>query len=400
MPTFSDGEEARQGSLPAKHMVGRNAFVSGGIYLIQDDQQLVEMTEKTYETEDFLQGLLARYPNLLAGDQMDTSQPRRWLLISRERGVPSEEGGGYKWSVDHLFLDQDAVPTIVEVKRSSATRIRREVVGQMLDYATNAVVYWPVETIRAEFEANHEDPQQLIAKFLSGAEADEEEFWQKVKTNLQAGKVRLVFVADKVPTELRRVVEFLNQQMDPAEVLAVEIKQYVGGTLRTLVPRVIGQTVEAQQKKSSITRGSRQWDEASFFEELNAQAPAAVEPARAIYQWATNSASRIKWGKGKQYGTFTPVIEHRGAEHKPIQVWTGDYFYVTFNDLMTQPPFTDEHERLELLRRLNNLSGVTIPRSAIEKWPSIALTTLNNEANLAQFLEVLDWIAQEIRTTT
>jgi hypothetical protein len=147
--------------------------------------------------------------------------------------------------VDHLFLDQDAVPTIVEVKRSSDTRIRREVVGQMLDYAANAVVYWPVETIRAEFEAHQEDPQQRIADFLGDTETEEVEFWQKAKTNLQAGKVRLVFVADVIPAELRLVVEFLNQQMDPAEVLAVEIKQYIGGTLRTLVPRVIGQRVEA-----------------------------------------------------------------------------------------------------------------------------------------------------------
>ena len=373
--------------------------MSGGIYLIQHGKKLVEMTEAKYDSEDLLQGLLAQYPNLLAGDQMDASQPRRWLLVSRERGVPAEEGGGYRWAVDHLFLDQDAVPTIVEVKRSTDTRIRREVVGQMLDYAANAVVYWPVETIRAEFEAQHENPQQAIAEFLSGTETDEEKFWQKAKTNLQAGKVRLVFVADEIPTELRRVVEFLNQQMDPAEVLAVEIKQYVGGDSKTLVPRLIGQTAEAQQKKSTTARASRQWDEDSFFEELGAQAPAAVEPARAIYEWATKRASGIKWGKGKQYGTFTPVIEHGDAEHRPIQLWTGDYFYVTFNWMKTQPPFADEHKRLELLRRLNNLPEVTIPRSAIEKWPSIALTTLNIEGALAQFLEVLDWIVEEIIAT-
>ncbi len=67
-----------------------------------------------------------------------------------------------------------------------------------------------------------------------------EEFWQKIKTNLQAGKVRLIFVSDKIPTELRRIVEFLNQQMDPAEVLAVEIKQYVSqdSSSKTLVPRI------------------------------------------------------------------------------------------------------------------------------------------------------------------
>ena len=76
-------------------------------------------------------------------------------------------------------------------------------------------------------------------------EADLEGFWQKVKTNLQAGKVRLIFVADEIPTETRRVVEFLNGQMDPAEVLAVQIKQYAGQGMKTLVPRVIGQTAEA-----------------------------------------------------------------------------------------------------------------------------------------------------------
>ena len=42
----------------------------------------------------------------------------------------------------------------MEVKRSGDTRIRREGVGQMLDYAANAGVYWPVEEIKAKFEAN------------------------------------------------------------------------------------------------------------------------------------------------------------------------------------------------------------------------------------------------------
>ncbi len=55
--------------------------------------------------------------------------------------------------MDHLFVDQAGVPTIVEVKRSSDARIRREVVGQMLDYAANAVVYWNLDHLRAMFES-------------------------------------------------------------------------------------------------------------------------------------------------------------------------------------------------------------------------------------------------------
>src|SRR5713101_6616197 len=129
-----------------------------GIFLIQANGELVEMNEQAYNSEDLLQELLAKYPALLAGNQIDPKAPRKWLFIERESTVPSKEGGGGRWSADHLFLDQDAIPTIVEVKRSSDTRIRREVVGQMLDYAANAVVYWPVERIRAEFEKYSANP--------------------------------------------------------------------------------------------------------------------------------------------------------------------------------------------------------------------------------------------------
>ncbi|MCA1990915.1 MAG: hypothetical protein LDL41_02550, partial [Coleofasciculus sp. S288] len=185
--------------------------MGSAIYLIQDGTQLVEMTEQPYESEDLLQKLLASYPNLLAGEQIDSTTPRRWLLVSREMGVPFEEDGCDRWSLDHLFLDQDGIPTFVEVKRSNNTQIRREVVGQMLDYAANGVVYWSIEKIRAQFEANcqvkGQDSEQILGEFL-GAEVDATEFWENVKTNLLAGKVRLVFVADKIPTELQRVVEF------------------------------------------------------------------------------------------------------------------------------------------------------------------------------------------------
>lgn len=42
-----------------------------------------------------------------------------------------------------------------------------------------------------------------------------------------------------IPPELRRVVEFLNEQMDPAEVLAIEVKQFIGEEI-TLVPESWG----------------------------------------------------------------------------------------------------------------------------------------------------------------
>jgi hypothetical protein len=187
-----------------------------GVFVLRDENTLVPMQVASFASEDDFQRLLADFPALLAGDQMDRNNPKRFLLISREQGIASEEGGSARWSLDHLFLDQEGIPTLVEVKRGTDSRIRREVVGQMLDYAANCVVYWPVEELRARFETrcaeDAEDPAETFIGFL-GPEADVEAFWGQVRTNLQAGKVRMLFVADRIPTELRRVVEFLNGQM-------------------------------------------------------------------------------------------------------------------------------------------------------------------------------------------
>ena len=201
--------------------------MSRSIFLINHSGELTELREQPYDTEALLQRLLADYPGVLSGDSSNEDDARRWLLIRREIDVPDVLDGGGRWSVDHLFLDQDAVPTLVEVKRSSDTRIRREVVGQMLDYAANAVVYWPVDKIRRSFEERCSlkglDAEAEVAQLLGEPVADDsaeetsvdvEAFWLRAKTNLQAGRVRLVFVADVIPPELRRVVEFLNQQME------------------------------------------------------------------------------------------------------------------------------------------------------------------------------------------
>ena len=245
------------------------------IFIIQDDGTLIEMNEQAYDSEELLQRLLADYPSLLAGGQVDVVSPRRWLLVKREMGIPGEEAGGGRWSLDHLFLDQDGIPTLVEVKRSTDTRLRREVVGQMLDYAANAVVYWPVERIREEFKVSNQDADERLLELL-GEDGNLEKFWEQVKTNLQAKRIRMLFVADVIPPELRRIGEFLNEITDPTEVLAVEIKHYVGQGLKTLVPRVIGQT----EKRPPRSPGRNRIDEearlafwTAFHDKVTKEAP-------------------------------------------------------------------------------------------------------------------------------
>jgi hypothetical protein len=245
-----------------------------GIFLRHGDE-LLPMVEQPYEAETVLQELLASYPGLLSGDQ---DRDRRWLLVRRELGVAAAEGAADCWSLDYLFLDDEGVPTLVVVKRSADSRIRRAVVGQMLDYAPNAVAYLDVEKDSITFEARCDnegrEPAEVLTDVL-GADEEIAEFCQRVKTNLAAGKLRLVFVADVIPAELQRIVEFLNEQMSSTEVLALEVKQYADerAQRQTLVSRVIGRTAAAQQRKSSAQPESEwTWTEyAGVFARPNSQ---------------------------------------------------------------------------------------------------------------------------------
>src|SRR5262249_35971264 len=209
------------------------------------------------------------------------------------------------------------------------------------------------------------DPVQALEALL-GPEADQEWFWQQVKANLQLGKIRMVFVADMIPPELQRIVEFLNSQMDPAEVVAVEIRQYVGQGLKTLVPRVMGQTVEAQQKKTHGPHEGRQWDEASFFQNLETRRGSnEANIARKILAWAQTRNLRLWWGQGKHDGSFFPMFDYQGKQYWLISVWTYGRVEIQFQMLKTARPFDTEAKRFELLQRLNELPGVIIPPDAI-----------------------------------
>lgn len=379
--------------------------MSAKIYLLQDDGTLQSLTEKPYANEGLLQELLVNYPDLLAGDQIDETSPRRWLLVSREFGVPLEKDGGDQMSIDHLFLDQDAVPTLVEVKRSSDTRIRREVVGQMLDYASHAVAYWSAETIRARFESRCEveqkDPIQVTAQFIETEDdADVEAFWGQVKTNLQAGRIRLIFVADEIPAELRRVVEFLNRFMDPVQVLAVEVPQYVGQGLSTLVPRLIGQTTETQKKSTGGSAQKKQWDEQTFFQALEERkGTVQANIARKILNWAQNKATRIYWGRGSRSGAFVPILNHKDRDHQLFVVWTYGTIEIYFYWYQYKEPFDSEEKRRELLNRLNAIEGVSLPEDVITKRPGIPLTVVLNEKELSEFIAAFEWMIDEIKAS-
>ena len=250
------------------------------IYTRGERGGLEPLEEEPFSTEDELQALIAEYPELLDGEQIRPGDPRRWILITREQGIADTPDAADRWSVDLLIVDQDAVPTLAEVKRGSNREIRRTIVGQLLEYAAHAAGTWTADKLRQTFEESTDDPDEVLADLLQGDEETDADdflkkvdgFWEKVATNLTARRLRLLFIADEIPDALEQVVKFLNEQMPGIEVLAVEIKQFRGESSQTLVPRVIGRTA-AKPRESFSSRSHERVDMEPYMDFLRSGRP-------------------------------------------------------------------------------------------------------------------------------
>jgi len=229
------------------------------IFVQDQEGQLDSLEEERFSSEEELQSLLAARPELLDGEQMNPDAPRRWMVVAREQGIAQVAGEGDWWSVDHLLVDQDAIPTLVEVKRGANSEVRRTVVGQMLEYAAHARLSWNADGMRRAFEDTVREgdrpSQEVLGELLqSDSELDADAFWQKVATNLDAVRLRLLIVADDIPAPLKQIAEFLDSQMPNVEVRTVEIKRYRNHSMQILVPRVFGGSSKGSRTTSVPTQ--------------------------------------------------------------------------------------------------------------------------------------------------
>lgn len=277
------------------------------------------LQQSPYDSEKVLQKALAQFPQVIAGATTSGVNEPQLLLISREMSVPGGDASGRSFSLDHLFIDSECVPVFVEVKRASDTRIRREVVGQMLDYAANGVKYWPITALQDALTKRATSENRDAALLIKDLYPDLElaEFWRRVEDNLRTGNVRLLFVADSLPSELVSIIEFLNEHLSPVEVLGVELQQFKSGEHIAYVPVVRGQTNAAASAKTS--GGGLAWSRETFLEAAESRVSDAEMEliARLFADVDGHQGGKLNWGKGATPG----VAGWYTLAGRPTAVW-------------------------------------------------------------------------------
>lgn len=373
-----------------------------GLYFKSSEGELTELEPRLLgETAD-LQPLLARAPRLLTGDRDGSAG--RYVLVQRELGIVHGEDAGARWSVDHLFLDDEGVPTLVEVKQSANTQIRREVVGQLLEYAANFTNYWSAERIRSSFEGawreNGRAPEDVLLEAVGASDA--EAFWATVDERITARRLRLVFVADAIPSELRQIIEFLNEELRNTEVLGIEIREHAGDGGSLITSRTIGSTEAARVGKGAGS-GSRKWRKWTEPEYLATVLEQRGEEDHAtlvrLLNWAKqhDPPLTITFGTGLRNPGMQIGMKRDDAYLFPFTLYTGGGVEVNFQQMagIPYPPFHRLDKRIELQRRLIDELGVDIPDDRVSLRPSFSRKVLFDEEGFARFLAIYEWALAE-----
>lgn len=196
------------------------------------------------------------------------------------------------------------------------------------------------------------------------------------------------------------MVEFLNAQIRPAEVLAVELRRFHGGGLRTLAPIVFGQTEETiDQKSVGMAKPRQLWDEARLLDApVLTTDEAAAATTKAVVEWMKVKADRIAFNDAPSYGSATAEIDVGSETIGLMRLWTDGRVAISFAQLKLTPAFADLAARQELLDRHAVLPGQATRPDAIEKQTTIRLAGISADAG-ASFLAIRDWAAKRLRGT-
>jgi hypothetical protein len=230
-----------------------------------------ESEKSTAYDEEWLQRLIMEYPSLLPVDQIE---PAFANLVPICIELPTPSG-----FVDNLFVTPDGNLALIECKLWRNPEARREVIGQIIEYAKDLSA-WTYQKLQEAISrttlfggSNGEKTGSLYETVSSRGETDEAFFIDAVSRNLRRGRFLLLIVGDGIREGVESITAFLQQYAGLHFTLAiVELALFEGPTGGYIAqPRVLAKT-------TNIDRGIVTVDDEGRITIKPAAAPAGQEP--------------------------------------------------------------------------------------------------------------------------
>ena len=366
--------------------------------LLIDGDRITPLNEAKFGEEAKLQDYLEDYPTLIPlADIVEGAS--QLLCVGREVGV----GSG---SIDLLCIDKDGLLTIVETKLRRNREARREVVGQIIEYASY-VSQWTADDVYRIANEYYEESARVppvyrgktlggIMEEVVGGEYSDDDFRTGIERNLKDGRIRLIIAVDELIEPLRATVTFLNSHSN-FDILLLQVTVFQESEAKkVLVPVLFGYAAKSAERAA---RQTKHWDEGSFLSDADKIcAPATAQTVKKLYEFAKASADEISWGRGATYGSFTFRKYRHGTLVSIFNLNSQGSGYVCFGELVSKGV---NDELLQTFRdRLNEIPGFNIPLAAIElgRFPSLSAEVLTSAEDFRSFQDAVLTLCQQIET--
>ncbi|MCL1592964.1 MAG: hypothetical protein M3132_01265 [Actinomycetia bacterium] len=259
------------------------------ILINRDSEGWRAPSRQTVTDEAELQRILTSSPELLPGPEEIP------LLAAAEFPVISGR-------VDIVAVAADGTIIVVECKLRANPEIRRQVLGQVLAYAS-ALWQMPFEQFESSF--HHRSGQSLFSldEQVDDSLWDADEFRRSVSSNLQSGTFRVVVAVDEITDELKRTIAYLNgHTTNTLEIVALELGYMRDGDIEILVPTVYGEETAATKREAR----TRRWTEQQFWQHASeVSSDESLTAIKTMHEWAVRHESSLYWGDGKKHPSMT-----------------------------------------------------------------------------------------------
>ncbi|MBL6459376.1 hypothetical protein JMJ55_29090 [Belnapia sp. T6] len=192
--------------------------------------------------EAWLRDFLLRHPEALPAAEIDPAYANP-IPVCRELATPAGP-------MDALFVNRHGALTIVECKLWRNPQARREVVGQILDYAKE-LARWHYEDLQREVSRSLRRGGNALFNLVAdrAPDVDEAVFVDAVGRNLRSGRFLLLVAGDGIREGTEGIVQFMHGHSGMRFAFGlVEMAGYElpGGQL-LVQPRVLARTVAVER---------------------------------------------------------------------------------------------------------------------------------------------------------
>lgn len=219
---------------------------TSGIPLLINDKGCTPLSRielsKHELNEGWLQKMIAEHPATLPIRDID---PIFFPPLSLGREIRTQSG-----PIDNLFISPTGHLTIVETKLWKNPEARREVVGQIMDYAkeVNKWTFDHLDEVARKHAASKTGILQLLRDHSDDEDLDERHMVDSIIRNIRLGRILLLIVGDGIREGVEELTEYLQQYPQLQFTLAlVELQIFAADGDRAskfIFPQVVARTKE------------------------------------------------------------------------------------------------------------------------------------------------------------